>query len=732
MKVNTHCFDMGVFVSRFMVIMLSLVSFQVMGQNTEQRAIIANQTQVHTLKELSTEFELEYKNNLLKTKFIVNTSQKKFERVQTSAISGFGSDGTPLFYGNLSLEMNEKSRTNSFHNGEIATDIQGQNMVIGVWDSGSALLTHQELSGRVIPLDQPDGLGKHSTLILGNLISSGIKSKAQGMAPKAQALMADWGRDKIEVTHEAANGMLVSNHSYGILPDRVPDWYFGAYIKVARDWDNIMYFAPYYLMVVAAGNAQQTQDNAMPVFVDTTQSYDLMLGFATCKNNLTVASAEMEIDAHGKLTNASVAAYSSFGPLDDGRIKPDISAMGSKVYTTANSGNKEYTTATGTSMAATAVSGTATLLQQYHEHLYGGFLKSATVKGVLLHGADDVNEPGPDYKMGWGMLNASNSGNIIKNKNYSSLVEETQIQNDEELTYTVTSNGKEPLMVSISWTDPEGNFINSGNINDATPSLSNDLDLVVSQGNQEYLPYVLNPKKANLPATQENNSVDVFEKIDIPQAQGEYTISVRHKGSLQTGAQPLTLIVTGVKFNECQAVVPTDFNVNTLNDTSILLNWYGNDDTHYEVRYRKMGTTSWEQQNIIGTQLIWESIDKTLMYEFQIKAMCTENIVSEFSAVHQLVFEDGQAFVNLDYLGTLSHPEQVKVSLFPNPAVHTLAVDGIHSPQARFKIVSTTGVTMKQGVVESQGIFVEDLPKGMYVLSIFDDGEVYGEKFLKD
>ena len=58
--------------------------------------------------------------------------------------------------------------------------------------------------------------------------------------------------------------MLVSNHSYGIKTDRVPDWYFGSYIKVSQDWDKIMHNAPYYLMVSAAGNSQNSYDNELP------------------------------------------------------------------------------------------------------------------------------------------------------------------------------------------------------------------------------------------------------------------------------------------------------------------------------------------------------------------------------------------------------------------------------------------------------------------------------------
>src|SRR5690606_20883303 len=122
----------------------------------------------------------------------------------------------------------------------------------------------QEFDDRAIISDRSPETSLPVTLVTGTLISSGVQPNARGSAHRATARIYDWGRDKIEVAEEAAQGLLLSNHSYGILTDRVPDWYFGAYIQVSRDWDKIMYHAPYYLMVNAAGNARHSGDNASP------------------------------------------------------------------------------------------------------------------------------------------------------------------------------------------------------------------------------------------------------------------------------------------------------------------------------------------------------------------------------------------------------------------------------------------------------------------------------------
>ena len=210
-------------------------------------------------------------------------------------------------------------------------------------------------------------------------------SDEAGLISRASTLNT---KDKIEVTEAAADGLLLSNHSYGIKADRVPDWYFGAYTKVAQDWDKIMYNAPYYLMVSAAGNAQKSRDNESPTYGTTTDGFDVLLGFTLAKNGITVAGVISKIDGNGNLKSADVSAYSSFGPVDDGRIKPDIAGNGGSVLSTDSYSNTSYNTSSGTSMATPGVTGSLLLLQQYNEELYGSYMKAATLKGLALNTAD--------------------------------------------------------------------------------------------------------------------------------------------------------------------------------------------------------------------------------------------------------------------------------------------------------------------------------------------------------
>lgn len=160
-------------------------------------------------------------------------------------------------------------------------------MTAHVWDGGLARASHQEYDGaggsnRFSVGDGSSTLNFHAAHVTGTIIASGVQAAAKGMAPHANAVGYDWNSDLSEATNAAANGMLVSNHSYGYRGDQLPDWYFGAYIAESRDWDNLMYNSPYYMMVVAAGNdGNQNSYNGSPLGGNS--SFDKLSGHSTDK-----------------------------------------------------------------------------------------------------------------------------------------------------------------------------------------------------------------------------------------------------------------------------------------------------------------------------------------------------------------------------------------------------------------------------------------------------------------
>ncbi len=645
-----------------------------------------------------------------------------------------GPDGTPLYYTTLNDHVSHISRADALYSGGILDlGLNGEGMQVGVWDSGTALKTHQEFDNRVSIADQSSKIDEHATMVMGTLLASGIKKKAKGVAYKATAITNDWIRDKIEVSEAAANGLLLSNHSYGIKTNRVPNWYFGSYIRVSQAWDKIMYNAPYYLMVTASGNSQRSMDNDSPIYGKTADGFDLLLGFAASKNGITVAAAESDIDNNGNLKEATVASYSSFGPMDDSRIKPDISGGGTNVFTTASTGNKKYTTSSGTSMATPGVTGSMLLLQQYYERLNQTYMKAATLKGLVLHTADDVKQPGPDYKMGWGVINTMKAAEAIVNKEYSTIIAEEELANGETYTITVNAKGTEKLLASISWTDPASEYLNRGTLNDVTPALVNDLDIRITKNGETYYPWKLNAANASSPATKGDNVVDPFEKIDIANASGTYTITVSHKGDLSTGAQNFSLIVSGVAITQCNVDMPSEINIKEADESSLTIAWQEAPDTLFEVQYKNENIDEWTTAYSYNHSITLSELVNDSTYEFRLKAICTENKKSDQTPKLTFTFEGKETKLqdSFDY-ETLSTNSEVKVFVYPNPAVEEISLEGDISSNAIYSIITTTGVTIKTGDATADKISVNDMSQGLYILTLQDLDGISSTMFIKD
>ena len=501
--------------------------------------------------------------------------------------------GEPIYYQTHNSDAALSTRTNFLHNGGgLGLNIEGQGMIAYVWDQGLARSTHQEYDGiggenRFSIGDGTTTLNFHGAHVTGTIIASGVDPEAKGMAPQAKAIGHDWNNDDSEITAAAANGMLLSNHSYGVPPDGtgVPDWLMGAYSSGSRTMDEIMYNAPYYLNVTSAGNSgNDNTSNGNPLEGNST--FDKLTVWGTSKNNLVIGNAQdATIDAStGNLLSVVINSGSSEGPTDDLRIKPDIAGNGTSLLSTYESSDNAYARISGTSMSSPNVMGSLLLLQQYYNSLYGSFMKSATLKGLALHTADDQGLTGPDAVWGWGLLNTKKAAETINNSGLTSEIKELELSEGETYTYTVTSDTTNPLIASISWTDLPGN-IASGTANDGTPVLVNDLDIRVTQNSNTFEPWKLTGVNSNIKG---DNTVDPYERIEIDGASGEYTITVTHKGTLSGGPQKFSLVVTGID---------SDFRITT---SSTSLTQCSNLDAVYNFNYEQLQntTTSFSIQNL--------------------------------------------------------------------------------------------------------------------------------------
>ncbi|NBL65039.1 S8 family serine peptidase [Flavobacterium sp. NST-5] len=474
-------------------------------------------------------------------------------------------NGDPIYFSVDNTGAARSTRTNFLNSGGgLGLNLNGQNMIARVWDGGMARASHQEFGGRITVEDAtagPSGNSYHATHVTGTIGASGVVANAKGMAPSANVRTFNWTNDLSEATSEAMDGMLVSNHSYGTpiinnSGNSIDPSYIGTYVQQSRNWDELAYNAPYYLMVASAGNNGQ-DNNLQPIAF----GYDKLTGNKVSKNNLVVANAmDASIASNGNVLNVNINSGSSQGPADDFRIKPDITGNGTSVFSTGESSNSAYGTSTGTSMAAPNVTGTLLLLQQHYNNLNFQFMKAATLKGLACHTSDDAGEIGPDPIFGWGLLNAKKAAETITNDSYSSWISEENLSQGETFTKTFVSDGVNPLEVSISWTDLPG-IINS-DLNSTDAALIHDLDIRVTKNGQTYYPWKLTLDSFYIYATNNSdNNVDNFERVTIPAASGVYTVTVTHKGNLQTPSQDFSLIATGVQ---------SDFKLTSLSEAQVL------------------------------------------------------------------------------------------------------------------------------------------------------------------
>ena len=464
---------------------------------------------------------------------------------------------TPIYVETDNAASAISTRTNYLlPGGALGLNLEGLNMHVATWDGGPTRATHQEFrNDDIIPasrVDNPDlsasnDRSDHSTHVSGTIIAKGVNSNAKGMAPKATLTSFDWDNDDVEALDQATtNGLLLSNHSYGVpvQTDISLNYLMGSYNLEANTWDNVAYNAPYYLAVVSAGNDGQTTYTG-----GLLANYDKLVGNKNSKNNLVVANAYNPIlngtgDVLGSLT---INPSSSQGPTDDGRIKPDISADGTNVFSCISTSNTAYDTYSGTSMAAPNVTGTLLLLQEYYNELNGQFMKASTLKGLVCHTADnDINSgDGPDAVFGWGFLNAKAAAETILNASIqNALILEGTLNQGQSYTYNFTASSAKPLSATLCWTDVPGAVTST--LNNPVPRLINDLDLRITNSSTTFFPWKLNLANVAAFATKGDNLVDTVENIDIknPTA-GNYTITVTHKGNLTGGPQNYSVILTG-------------------------------------------------------------------------------------------------------------------------------------------------------------------------------------------
>jgi hypothetical protein len=409
----------------------------------------------------------------------------------------------------------------------------------------------------------------------------------------------------------------------------VEDWRFGAYAGNLQGYDyfpqnldTLSTSTPYTLQLFGAGNFRNVGPGSAgaagtyllgdgPATSTATRDwingddggYDSLPPSAVAKNVLTVGSCTDV--ANGHLPTSPEPVYSSFssaGPTDDGRIKPEIVAPGEILVSSRAPGGS--TTAgvaatlqfglNGTSFSAPVVSGGLALVLERRAQLqpvwtapsFPWQLQSSTLRMLVVQTARDLGAPGPDFRGGYGMFNAfaaveamsldASTGTQAGNNGYKPLIKEMLFSNNSSAQFEVKAVGPgQPLKITVAWTDPAGFGQTSGAVDQTMKRLRNDFDLRIyppgstpAQINDPnstvaIKPWVLDPDLPMKSATARaaaalrgDDNTNNLEQVvvDSPVADGIYTVRVTHKGNLfNSSSQWVSLGISG-------RVVPTSHN----------------------------------------------------------------------------------------------------------------------------------------------------------------------------
>ena len=713
----------------WMVILSSFVSF---AQTPEQKAVITANYDQKYLRDLSEKLkkDAETKREEALKMAAINNWPITIEGADGSfsELMSVDDNGNPLYYITHDAGSARSTRTSFLHtNGGMGLNLDGDLMEIGVWDGNDVFTSHDEFQGRAVIDDTPAGvIGNHATWVTGILIAGGVDPNAIGMAPKAKALTHTWISDYNEVTNFAAQGGLISNHSYGSDYEYVYPQMFGAYDWQAAAWDLIMYNAPYYLMVTSVGNNGLVEENI--AIAPMAPGYDKLTPEKSSKNALVIGIAEdAEVDENGNLINpVNIYEESSQGPTDDLRIKPDLCGDGTNVYSCLGTGNSDYITTNGSSSAASPnIAGSLLLLQEHSMNVNGNFMRAATLKGLVLHTADDMLTPGPDAISGWGLLNAKRAAETISGNGITTIIDERVLGEDVPYIFEVTADEAQKLSISISWTDVPGATQEAQpvDLNNTTPRLVNDLDMIVHQGSTYYFPYSLS--SATTTVTNGNNSRDPFEKIDMGDASGVFTVEISNNGALTDNHQHYTLIITGARLcsdlDEDVVITTTvpmgESEVEEIRNSITASNTIENTA---EATY-KAGELITLENNFFATS---GSTFHAAIQQFPCSNIESGQITGQRPA-HQ-----DEALTATTH--NISEAEN-NILLYPNPASQSFTVDLNQGNISEIILKTLEGkhILTKKGNDKKYSIDVSHLAKGMYIAIIkTDKKEVFYKKLI--
>jgi hypothetical protein len=459
--------------------------------------------------------------------------------------------------------------------------LDGEGVVIGIGDAAD-LKGHADLASRAVNYIRY-GDYWHGLHMAGTAAGAGIvNEKYKGYAPKASILMST------EVLSDAPKlvrdfGMVVTAYAYG----GGTCYSFGNYNSSSAMIDMQASELPYLQHVFAGGNSGLVGPcNGLP------------LGFGNVPGSY--MSSKNSISVGRTVSTGLVAPASSKGPLEDGRMKPDLTAPGTLIVSTLP--HNAYQAATGTSMSAPAVSGGIALLTQRYRQLHDQQNpRNSLVKALLCNGATDRGLAGPDYSYGFGAMNLLRSVTMLEKGHYFN----GSLANGDAVEHQIQIPANAAIVkVMLYWNDPAASMMTS------VKALVNDLDLsATGSGGKMILPLVLDPTAPQLAAVAGVDTINNAEQIVLenPEA-GTYTFKVAGT-HIPSGPQEYYLVYDII---EKSIVLTHPVGAEHLTKGDVIdISWdsYGNPASTYAISYSLNNGNSWININSAvparSEQLTW-------------------------------------------------------------------------------------------------------------------------------
>ncbi len=424
-----------------------------------------------------------------------------------------------------------------------------------VYDSGQ-VGNHVDFGTRLIHGDA-DTVSDHSTHVAGILGGSGANSATmggsalqwRGMAPNVDLISygtfyggtgpifyenvpdieQDFAAAQNSYGADLANASLGSNIYLNGYSCTIMGNYGAASVlidQIVRGGNSVVGIGDKYITTWAQGNERPSTCSAT--------GYNTTAPPAAAKNPIHVGASNTN--------NNTMTSFSSWGPTDDGRIKPIVTAGGCQttgdfgITSTDNFPVNDYTVKCGTSMASPAVAGGIALMLQHYRDIYnttGNFWPS-TAKAILMQTADDFGNAGPDYQWGYGQVDIQAAVDLISRKAFR---QDSIASGEVDVYYFIVPDDANPATVSLAWDDYQATF-------NANPTLINNLDLeLIAPSGTLWRPWVLNPASPTTIATRGVDNRNNQEQVQVPTPEVG-TWLVRVKGTtVPQGPQDYSLVM---------------------------------------------------------------------------------------------------------------------------------------------------------------------------------------------